>query len=107
MGMYNKSKFVFSETFNNDNGKTSGSGFIGVMFGILITICFAATMVGWFLKMPNALEVMGILLQFAGIDALFLGVRKVSSRFGKSESVVEGETDPNVQKPVVVDKQPG
>jgi hypothetical protein len=50
---------------------------------------------------------MGILLQFAGIDALFLGVRKVSSRFGKSESAVDGENDPNLPKPNVTDKQPG
>jgi len=28
---YNKSKFRFSETFNNSNGKTSGSGFVGVI----------------------------------------------------------------------------
>ena len=46
---YNKSKFRFSETFNNSNGKTSGSGFVGVITGILTSIAFAAAMVGWWL----------------------------------------------------------
>ena len=59
MGKLNRSKFVFSETFNNRDGKTSGSGFMGIMLGLIGSVCFIGAMVGWFLQIPDVIEVMG------------------------------------------------
>jgi cadmium resistance protein CadD (predicted permease) len=87
-------KFSFSQTISNSNGKTSGSGFIGVLFGVIVSASFVAAMIGWFLQIPNVVEIMGIILQFAGISGLLLGVRKVSSRFGNESSE---DTDPLLQ----------
>ena len=57
MAMYNKSKFRFSETFNNANGKTSGSGFVGVIMGLTTTIAFCVVLVGWWVGKPEVLEI--------------------------------------------------
>ena len=80
---FNKSKFVFSETFNNSNGKTSGSGFIGVIMGIACILGFCSGVVGWYLEKPLIIEFMDKVLQFGGLSALLLGVRKVSAFFNK------------------------
>lgn len=99
---YNKSKFRFSETFNNSNGKTSGSGFVGVIIGILTSIAFAAAMVGWWLGKPDVLEVFEKILQLGLLSAALLGVRKISGAImsGKGTTSVEGSSEES-------DKQPG
>ena len=81
---FDKNKFSFKELTMNANGKQSGSGFIGVITGLIACTGILATMVGYFLNLPNTLEVMGILLKLFGIVALLLGVRKVSSIFGNN-----------------------
>ena len=86
MGMgYDKSKFVFSETFNNGNGKTSGSGFMGIVLGLVGSACLIASMVGWFLQTPNVIEVMGKIIIVLTLSASLLGLRKfVATRNGAS-----------------------
>ena len=77
MGMgYNKSKFVFSETFNNKDGKTSGSGFAGIMLIFIGGASFIASMVGYFLQLPNTIEVMGKIIIILSLAAALLGLRK-------------------------------
>ena len=84
MGMgYNKSKFVFSETFNNSTGKTSGSGFVGVLLGITATLGILAGIVGFFLQVPLLVEFLEKMIQVAGIAGLLLGVRKAAGAFAK------------------------
>jgi thiol:disulfide interchange protein len=84
MSSFDSTKFTFHETFKNQDGKTSGSGFVGVITGLVACACMVAAMIGYFLNLPNTLEVMGVLLKMFGIVALLLGVRKVSSVFGKN-----------------------
>ena len=88
--MYNKSKFVFSETFNNANGKTSGSGFIGVILGIVAGAGIVAGIVGYFLQMPNTLPFMEIILKLVAAVTILLGVRKLSGDFN-SKNLAEAE----------------
>ena len=107
MAMYDKSKFNFSETFNNSDGKTSGSGFIGVITGILTSLAFAAAMVGWWVGKPDVLDIFDKILQLGLLSAALLGVRKISGVLtnGKGKTGIEGDSEDN-KKPNV-DKQPG
>jgi hypothetical protein len=108
MAMYNKSKFNFSETFNNSDGKTSGSGFVGVITGILTAAAFAVAMVGWWLGKPDILDIFDKILQLGLLSAALLGVRKVSGVFNKGKMDVGGP-EPGSDDPLKqnIDKQPG
>jgi len=81
MAMYNKSKFRFSETFNNANGKTSGSGFVGVIMGLTTTIAFCVVLIGWWVGKPEVLEIFEKVLQLGMLSAGLMGVRKISGVF--------------------------
>jgi hypothetical protein len=78
-----RSKFVFSETFNNKNGKSSGSGFIGVILGMLTAASFIAGMTGWWLGKEGVIEILEIILKLGFLSGLLLGVRKVTGGFEK------------------------
>lgn len=93
--MYNKSKFRFSETFNNSDGKTSGSGFIGVIIGILTAASFATAIIGWWVGKPDVLEVFEKILQLGLLSAGLLGVRKISGalRSDKGSGAVEASSE--------------
>jgi len=75
---YEKSKFKFSETFNNSDGKTSGSGFIGVLMGLVAILGFLAGSVGWFLGVIGVMEYLEFVLQMGLLSAALMGVRKAS-----------------------------
>lgn len=75
--------FKFSETFNNPDGKTSGSSFIGVLLGLLSMLAFILGIVGWFLELENVMEYLDHVLQFGFLSATLLGVRKVANVFEK------------------------
>lgn len=99
MGRLNRSKFVFSETFNNRDGKTSGSGFMGITLGLIGSACFIAAMVGWFLQMPDVIEIMGKIIIILSLSGALLGLRKfVGSKdqisVGGNESSSEVEQEP-------------
>jgi len=82
---FDKSKFVFSETFNNTDGKTSGSGFMGILLGLVGSACMVAAMVGWFMNIPNVIEVMGKIIIVLSLSGALLGLRKfVGSKNGIS-----------------------
>jgi hypothetical protein len=89
MSKFNEKKFRFAETFTNTNGKTSGSGFIGVSLGVIAGLAIIALMVGYFLEIPNTLEMMGKILELIFASALLLGVRKVAPRFGNGHTTEE------------------
>ena len=82
MSNFDAKKFRFSETFTNTNGKTSGSGFVGVILGLIAAASFTAAMVGWFMEIPEVIPVMGKILELAFASAALMGVRKVAPRFG-------------------------
>ena len=80
---YEKSKFRFSETFNNSDGKTSGSGFVGVIMGLVATLGSIACIVGWYLGLEDVEVVFKLVLQLGGLSALLMGVRKVSGHIAQ------------------------
>lgn len=84
-----KSKFVFSEVFNNADGKTSGSGFIGVIMGLVGCIGFIAACVGYFLKLEDTIPFMQQTIFFIGAATVLLGARKfaVKNKNGSSAHV--------------------
>ena len=90
---WDKNKVLLNEMLSNETGKTSASGTIGVFAGFIAGFSFIATMLGWFFGIPNATDVMQIVLQLFGISALLLGARKVSGRFGNSGSPPDDSGD--------------
>lgn len=92
---YNKSRFRFSETFNNTDGKTSGSGFIGVIMGLVATASFITVLVGWWLGKPEILDMFDKVLQLGLLSAALMGVRKISGVLtdSKGKTTVDGESE--------------
>lgn len=80
---YEKSKFRFSETFNNSDGKTSGSGFVGVIMGLVATLGSVACIVGWYLGLKEVEVVFELVLKLGGLSAILMGVRKVSGQLAQ------------------------
>jgi len=91
MTEFQKSKFKFSETFNNSNGKTSGSGFVGVIMGLVAVLGFVAGLVGFFFKLDNMMDVLESSLQLGLLSAALMGVRKASGIFGNKKLEVENK----------------
>ena len=81
MRKYDRSKFVFSETFNNSTGKTSGSGFIGVILGLISGAGIIAGTLGYFFEVPNTLEYLGVILKLVAASTILLGIRRLSGDF--------------------------
>jgi len=86
MSNFHKSKFKFSETFNNSDGKTSGSGFVGVIMGLATVLAVLVILAGWWVGKPNYLEMFEKTLSLGLLSAGLMGVRKfagvISSRLG-------------------------
>lgn len=105
MGKFNEKKFKFSETFTNTNGKTSGSGFIGVILGLIAAVAFIAAMIGYFYELPNTVEIMGKILEMIFAASILLGVRKVAPRFGNDSNAED--TEPYLEAPKPDDSNKG
>jgi len=84
MTKFNSQKFVFHELFTNTNGKTSASGFIGVVLGLISAAAFITAMFGYWFDVPNTVEIMGQILKLVAASTLLLGIRKVAPRFGNN-----------------------
>lgn len=93
MSDFEKSKFRFAETFNNKDGKTSGSGFIGVLFGMTTVLCFVAGAIGMFLKVPDVMELVDASLQLGLLSGALLGLRKASGMFGNGRQTQLNRAD--------------
>lgn len=105
MSDFDAKKFRFSETFTNTNGKTSGSGFIGVMLGVIAGASFIAAMVGYFLEIPNTIEVMEQMLKLIAASTILLGVRKVAPKMGNGKTHTDEPIDINSEQ--IVDSKRG
>lgn len=92
---FDKNKFSFKELTMNENGKSSGSGFIGVILGLLAIASFGAVMVGYFLKLPETVSVMEEILQIIMAVTVLLGVRKVSGDFREAKLSSSTSTSSN------------
>ena len=88
MDKFNK-KFKFQETFTNESNKTSGSGFIGVIMGLVASAAFVAGVIGWYLGNTLIIEYLDQVIKFGGLAALLLGIRKASTIWDKSGNGVE------------------
>jgi len=75
---FNKNKFSFRELTMNSNGKQSGSGFLGVLSGLVGLFSFVALTFGYFFQLPNTLEMMTNVILLMGISSTLLGIRKIS-----------------------------
>jgi len=72
----NISKFSWSELFNNDSGKTSGTAFVGIIICLVGSLCF---LLGCIDKMwvSKDIDIITQSIVFVGIGAALMGVRKV------------------------------
>ncbi len=86
MSNFNKNKFLWHELFSNESGKTSASGFIGVILGIVGALSFICVMIGYWLQWPLTIEISGEILKLIGAIAVLLGVRKVSGNFSRNNN---------------------
>lgn len=86
----NISKFSWAELFSNDNGKTSGSGFVGVIICLVGTLCF---FMGCVDKMfiSKGIDIITQSIVFVGIGVTLLGTRKF---------LASKKTEAPVEKPV-------
>lgn len=82
-----KHRFIFSEVFNNSDGKTSGSGFIGVIMGLVGCLAFIAAIVGYFMQLPDTIPFMQQTIFFIGSATVLLGVRKFVGKNKNGDSV--------------------
>ena len=89
----NITKFSWSELFSNDNGKTSGTGFVGVIVSLTGTLCF---FLGCLDKMffTNSVDIITQSIVLVGIGATLMGVRKVIG--GKTN---DNQTEPPIEEP--------
>ncbi|MFW6311047.1 MAG: hypothetical protein ACOC1K_02305 [Nanoarchaeota archaeon] len=85
MSDFEKSKFRFSETFNNRDGKTSGSGFVGVIMGLIASLGFVGGLVGFFFGLDGMISVLEMSIQLGFLSSILMGVRKVSGVFGNNK----------------------
>ena len=88
-----KHKFIFSEVFNNDNGKTSGSAFIGVLMGMVGCLGFIAAIVGYFMKLTETIPFMQQTIFFIGAATVLLGARKFAVKNGKDNYIEIEKSD--------------
>ena len=70
------SKFSFAELFSNDNGKTSGSAFCGVIICLIGSLCF---LLGCIDKVfiGHTIDIITQSITFVLIGATLMGVRKI------------------------------
>jgi len=93
--MYDKSKFKFSETFNNRDGKTSGSGFIGVILGLIGGFVILAGVFAYFFHYAEVLEFMSVGIKTVAISAGLMGTRKIVGQIWKDDpEAIEPEKVP-------------
>jgi len=93
--MYDKSKFNFSETFNNGDGKTSGSGFIRVYLGLIAGLGFIAGIFAFFFHYTETMEYFAMVLKLVAASTILMGVRKLGGQ------IFSGDGKPGVpEKPV-------
>jgi hypothetical protein len=96
---YDGTKFKLHEIFNNTSGKTSASGFCGVLLVFVASISFLAAMAGYFLKVQDTLAVMQSIILMASMGVGLLGLRKwrgttkdISTQIGDDNTTIDAST---------------
>ena len=89
---FDANKFNFRETFTNSNGKTSGSGFLGIVVGLVGSLTVLTALTGYFLKYPDTMLILGKGIEIIAIGAALLGVRKAAYAYSSSKNKTDNDT---------------
>jgi hypothetical protein len=84
--------FSFSQMTSNGDGKTSGSGTMGILICIVGTICFLLGCVDK-VFISNDADIITQSIVFVSIGAGLLGLRKFKASSEKSSFAVDKEDD--------------
>ena len=86
----NISKFSFAEIFSNENGKSSGTAFCGIIICLTGSLCF---LLGCIDKMffSNTIDIITQTIIFVGIGATLMGVRRLAGTQTNSNDSSEAE----------------
>ena len=97
----NVSKFSWAEMFSNDNGKTSGTAFTGIIICMVGTLCFFLGVIDkmWISK---SIDVITQSITFVLIGASLMGIKKVVG----SKDNVEFQDKPTSQDTPIPQSQP-
>ena len=72
----NVSKFSFAEAHNDRNGKSSNSKMNGTIIIWTGCLCTVLALIGWFLKLPDAVTITTLTIGMIGIGAGLSGYSK-------------------------------
>lgn len=81
----NISKFSFAEAHNDRNGKSSNSKMNGTIIIWTGCLCTILALIGWFLKLPDAVTITTLTIGMIGIGAGLSGYSKKKSVGRESE----------------------
>lgn len=79
-------KFRWQELIQNTTGKTSGSGTVGVLIGLISSLGLIVASVAFFMQLPDTMELFDKFITAMGISALLLGVRKFTAKKDGTEA---------------------
>ena len=101
-----RNQFSIAELFSNSDGKTSASGFIGILVGIIGCLAFTTAIVGYVFNLPNTISVMQQSTIFIGAATALLAARKFAPGATALEQIED--VNPPVDSTVapIVDNMP-
>ena len=89
-------KVSFKEVFNNTNGKTSGCKFVGVISSMVCLFLFTILVIFYFfnpLEAANILEFIDRTTTYFTVSAGLMGVKSVTSAFGKQQIIMDNSEE--------------
>lgn len=91
---HKKSHFSFAEVFENENGKTSGTAFVGITVSLVGTLCFFLGCIDkiWFNK---DIDIITQSITFVLIGSSLMGLRKFVSR---NAGIIVDNTDGKIEE---------
>lgn len=98
-------KFSFAEMTSNQDGKTSGSGTMGVLICVNGCLGFIIGCVDK-IFMGSDIDIITQSIVFVGIGAALLGYRKLKASNDECPGVEQSVTDPSVELPETSDSCP-
>lgn len=96
MNNYNANKFSVREIFSNDNGRTSSSKVIGVCAMGVCVVLFTVMIIFYMINVAEGamiLEFIDRIISFFGISTALMGIKSVTSSFGRNKMSVDNTDD--------------
>ena len=101
MAEFDKTKFSFVELFLNSNGKTSITKLIGFASSFVCIIMFVIMLVFYMINVGES-EVIIVfidrIITFFGISAGLMGIKSISSSFGKDNKIEMNNSEEKKKK---------